>query len=118
MFLYSCEWAPRVTSLYFLVNAVLRDRDRSKAVPFLPFIKLLCTAVQKVLFSFLSCLDLAADDFYFFGGASFDRVGLDRFCARRPAFSGEGLRWIWRRSTVRSWERPSCSGASQAPLPT
>ena len=50
MFLYSCEWVPRVTSLYFLVNAVLRDRDRSKAVPFLPFIKLLCTAVQKVLF--------------------------------------------------------------------
>ena len=51
MFLYSCEWAPRVTSLYFLVNAVLRDRDRPKAQPFLPFIKLLCTAVHKVLFS-------------------------------------------------------------------
>ena len=49
IFLYSCEWTPREVSLYYLVNFVLRDKDRSKALPFLPYIKLLCTALSKVL---------------------------------------------------------------------
>ena len=48
VFLYSCEWAPREDSLYYLVNEVLRDKHRSKARPFLAYIKLLCTALRKV----------------------------------------------------------------------
>jgi hypothetical protein len=49
IFLYSCEWAPRQLSLYYLLNLILRDKDRSKALPFLPYIKLLCTALCKVI---------------------------------------------------------------------
>jgi hypothetical protein len=49
IFLYSCEWSPREWSAYFLVNFGLRDKDRSKVLPFIPFIKLLCNAVSKVL---------------------------------------------------------------------
>ncbi len=50
IFIYSCEWVPRELSLYYLVNYVLRDQDRSKALPFLPYVKLLCTALSKVSF--------------------------------------------------------------------
>ena len=49
IFLYSCEWKPREQSLYFQLNDALRNRDRSKIDPFLPFIKLLNTAVVKLL---------------------------------------------------------------------
>ena len=49
VFLYSCEWSPREWSAYFLVNLGLRDKDRSKVLPFILFIKLLCNAVSKVL---------------------------------------------------------------------
>jgi NAD:arginine ADP-ribosyltransferase len=49
IYLYSCEWKPREQSIYFRVNDALRDRDRSKVDPFLPYIKLLNTAVAKVL---------------------------------------------------------------------
>ena len=49
VFIYSCEWVPRELSLYNIVNGLLRDKDRSKALPFLPYIKLLCTALSKVL---------------------------------------------------------------------
>jgi hypothetical protein len=49
IFMYSCEWDPRQLSAYWLINYILRHKDRSKALPFLPFIKLLCTALCKVI---------------------------------------------------------------------
>jgi hypothetical protein len=55
VFMYSCEWVPREVSLYHTVNQMLRDKDRSKALPFLPYIKLLCTALSKVLNFFSMC---------------------------------------------------------------
>jgi hypothetical protein len=30
LYLYSCEWEPREESLYYRLNASLRDRDRSQ----------------------------------------------------------------------------------------
>jgi hypothetical protein len=49
LYLYSCEWGRREDSLYYLLNAALRDRDRSKASIFVPYTKLLCTAMSKVV---------------------------------------------------------------------
>uniref|UniRef100_A0A7S0QHI7 NAD(P)(+)--arginine ADP-ribosyltransferase n=1 Tax=Cryptomonas curvata TaxID=233186 RepID=A0A7S0QHI7_9CRYP len=49
LYLYSCEWEKREESLYFRLNAALRDRDRSKAGAFVPFTKLLCTAMSKIM---------------------------------------------------------------------
>ena len=48
LYLYSCEWERREESLYYRLNAALRDRDRAKASAFVPFTKLLCTAMGKV----------------------------------------------------------------------
>ncbi len=48
LYLYSCEWEPREDSLYYRLNEALRDRDRSKTRTFIPFTKLLCTAMSKV----------------------------------------------------------------------
>ena len=48
LYIYSCEWEPRQQSLYYRLNAALRDKDRSKVRPFVSIIKLLCTAMGKV----------------------------------------------------------------------
>jgi hypothetical protein len=43
--LYTEEWTPAENSLYYILNRVLRDSDRTKLIPFFPYLKLLLTAL-------------------------------------------------------------------------
>jgi hypothetical protein len=43
--LYTEGWHPAENSLYHILNCLLRDADRSKLIPFFPYLKLLLTAL-------------------------------------------------------------------------
>ena len=46
--LYTAEWTPYNHSLYFILNATLRTEDRQKLTPWLPYLKLLNTALSRL----------------------------------------------------------------------
>lgn len=49
IFLYTTEWQPRDQCLYVALNSVLRSKNRNKLIaPWLPYMKLLLTAVFKL----------------------------------------------------------------------
>jgi hypothetical protein len=49
VYVYTCEAADSETSLYSDMNERLRDRDRARIVPYLSYIKLLHSALSKML---------------------------------------------------------------------
>ena len=46
--LYSMDWAPKEKSLYYVLNATLRSKNRQKLVPWFPFLKLILTAFDRL----------------------------------------------------------------------
>ena len=48
VFLYTCEMPKRENSVYHCLNECLRGRDRSKIVPYLPYMKLLVSGLSKL----------------------------------------------------------------------
>lgn len=49
VYAYTCEAVDSEASLYFDLNERLRDRDRARIVPYLPYIKLLHSGLSKML---------------------------------------------------------------------
>ena len=48
IYLYSMEWEPQETCLYFVLNATLRDKNRQKLRPWFSYLKLILTALGRL----------------------------------------------------------------------
>ena len=48
LFLYTCQWDLTEESLFYLVNSSLRNRERTTIRPYVPYIRLLISAMSKV----------------------------------------------------------------------
>lgn len=46
--IFTMEWVPEETCLYRVVNEILRSEDQSKLKPWLPYVKLLLAALNKL----------------------------------------------------------------------
>lgn len=51
--LYTLNWTPKDDSLYIVLNQILREADRSKAIPFFPYLHLLFSALSHLPEQFL-----------------------------------------------------------------